>query len=70
MTFKDHVDSKSNERAEFVKTIAEITLTTDATVSRWLSGDFYPSPKRQKVIADYLGTTPEELWPTINKSEK
>ncbi len=69
MTFRDHVLSKSNERADFVKAIAELTLTTEATVSRWLSGEFSPSPKRQKVIADYLGTTPEVLWPVKQKQE-
>ena len=70
MTFRDHVLSKSNERAEFVKKIAELTLTTDATVSRWLSGEFLPSAKRQQVIADHLGTTPEVLWPTKSEDDE
>lgn len=63
MTFKDHANSLSNERAEFVKRIAEITLSTPATVSRWISGEFAPSKVRREIISKELGIPEEQLFP-------
>ena len=70
MTFKDHYNSKVNERREFIIQIAELTLATETTVTRWLSREFVPSKARQEKIAEYLGTTPEELWPLQGNTEE
>lgn len=63
MTFKDYHNKLSNERADFVKRIAEITLASPATVSRWISGEFKPSKIRREIISRELGITEEELFP-------
>ncbi len=63
MTFTDHANNLSNERVEFVKKIAEITLTSPATVSRWISGEFMPSKVRREIISRELGIPEDELFP-------
>jgi len=63
MTFKDHANSLINERAEFVKKIAELTLVSEATVSRWISGEFIPSKIRREIIAREMNIPVEELFP-------
>lgn len=65
MTFTDHANSLTNERADFVKRIAEITLATEATVSRWISGEFIPSKIRREKIAKEMNIPVEELFPQI-----
>lgn len=69
MTFKDHYESKSDERREFIVKIAKLTLATETTVTRWLSGEFTPSKARQEKIARFLKTKPSELWPTSKQAE-
>ena len=64
MTFENYGQSLKNEKADFVKEIAKLVTTSEQTVYRWLSGEFVPSKIRQEVIAKYMNTTPEELWPT------
>lgn len=63
MTFKDYAGTLSNERAEFVKKIAEITTCDQATVSRWISGEFRPSKKRREIIAKEMGISADILFP-------
>jgi len=63
MTFTDHVNSLSNERVEFIKRIAKITLASPATVSRWISGEFIPSKARREIISLELGIPEEQLFP-------
>lgn len=67
MTFQEYVQELSNERAEFVKRIAKITLSTESTVSRWISGEFIPSKARREIIAKEMGVSVDELFP-LNKS--
>lgn len=63
MTFTDHVAKLSNERADFIKRIAEITLASPATVSRWISGEFIPSKVRREIISRELNIPEEQLFP-------
>lgn len=35
---------------------------SEATVSRWVSGETFPRPRRMKVICDVLGLSPEQIF--------
>lgn len=63
MRFDQIANMLTNERTEFVKRISNITVASEATVYRWISGEFYPSMARRKLIANELGKTVEELFP-------
>lgn len=63
MRFDQIANKLTNERTEFVKRISEITVASEATVYRWMSGEFYPSMARRKLIAKELNKTIEELFP-------
>lgn len=65
MVFRDYVDSLPNVRLETINKIAELTYSSKMTVYRWLSGDIEPPMIKKKAIADYLGMSVEELFPTI-----
>ena len=67
MTFTDYFKTLSNERAELVKRIAEITTCDQTTVSRWISGEFRPSRRRREIIASELGIPSDVLFPEISK---
>lgn len=64
MVFRDYVDSLPNVRLETINKIAELTYSSKMTVYRWLSGDIEPPMIKKKAIADYLGMSVEELFPT------
>lgn len=64
MVFKDYVDSLPNVRLETIYKIAELTCTSKATVYRWLSGDVEPPMIKKKIIAEFIGKSVEELFPT------
>lgn len=64
MVFKDYVDSLPNVRLETINKIAELTYSSKVTVYRWLSGDIEPPMVKKKVIAEYIGMSVEELFPT------
>lgn len=64
MVFTDYMKSLPNQQQETIKKLAEITYSTPAAVYRWIGGYSRPSPIKQKVIAEYLGMSVEELFPT------
>lgn len=70
MTFADYGKSLKNERSDFVRELAKLTVSTEQTVYRWLSGEFVPSKIKQETIAKFMKTTTEELWPTEKSDEK
>lgn len=63
MVFRDYVKSLPNQREETITKLAEITMSSKMSVYRWLSGDVTPPPLKQKIIADYLKMSVEELFP-------
>jgi len=54
---------------KFVDDVAEITKKTPLTVRQWLYGAQVPDKLTQSVLADYFGSTPEQLFPTNNKTK-
>lgn len=68
MVFKDYVDSLPNVRLETINKIAELTYSSKVTVYRWLSGDIEPPMVKKKVIAEYIGMSVEELFPTTKNN--
>lgn len=64
MVFTDYMKSLPNQQQDTIKKLAEITFSTPAAVYRWINGQSIPSLIKQKVIADYLGKSVEELFPT------
>lgn len=64
MVFRDYVDSLPNVRLDTIKKIAELTFSSKMTVYRWLAGDIEPPMIKKKVIAEYIGKSVEELFPT------
>lgn len=64
MVFKDYVDSLPNVRLETINKIAELTYSSKMTVYRWLAGDIEPPMIKKKAIAEYIGKSVEELFPT------
>lgn len=64
MNFSDHMNSLPNLKVEEVKKIAELTSSTVMSVYRWISGSAEPPMVKKKIIANYLGISVEELWPT------
>jgi hypothetical protein len=64
MVFKDYIDSLPNVRLDTINKIAEVTCSSKVTVYRWMAGDIEPPMIKKKVIAEYLGMSVEELFPT------
>jgi lambda repressor-like predicted transcriptional regulator len=64
MNFSDHMNALPNLKVEEVKKIAELTSSTVMSVYRWISGSAEPPMVKKKIIANYLGISVEELWPT------
>lgn len=58
------MNSLPNLKVEEVKKIAELTSSTVMSVYRWISGSAEPPMVKKKIIANYLGISVEELWPT------
>ena len=65
MVFTDYMKSLPNQQQETIKKLAEITCSTPAAVYRWINP---PTPIKQKIIAEYLGMSVEELFPSKNES--
>ena len=55
MVFTDYMKSLPNQQMETI---------TPAAVYRWINGVNPPVPIKQKIIAEYLGMSVEELFPT------
>lgn len=68
MVFTDYMKSLPNQQQETIKKLAEITCSTPAAVYRWINGVNPPTPIKQKIIAEYLGMSVEELFPSKNES--
>ena len=68
MVFTDYMKSLPNQQQETIKKLAEITCSTPAAVYRWINGVYPPTPIKQKIIAEYLGMSVEELFPSKNES--
>lgn len=68
MVFKDYMKSLPNQQQETIKKLAEITYSTPAAVYRWINGENTPPLIKQLAIAEYLGMSVEELFPTKNES--
>ena len=68
MVFTDYMKSLPNQQQETIKKLAEITCSTPAAVYRWINGVNPPTPIKQKIIAEYLGLSVEELFPSKNES--
>lgn len=68
MVFTDYMKSLPNQQQETIKKLAEITCSTPAAVYRWINGVNPPAPIKQKIIAEYLGMSVEELFPSKNES--
>ena len=67
MVFTDYMKSLPNQQQETIKKLAEITCSTPAAY-RWINGVNPPTPIKQKIIAEYLGMSVEELFPSKNES--
>lgn len=68
MVFTDYMKSLPNQQQETIKKLAEITCSTPAAVYRWINGVNPPTPIKQKIIAEYLGMSVEELFSSKNES--
>ncbi len=68
MVFRDYMDSLPNVRLETINKIAELTYSSKMTVYRWLAGDIEPPMIKKKAIAEYIGKSVEELFPSRNES--
>lgn len=64
MVFTDYMKSLPNQQQETIKKLAEITVSTPAAVYRWINGQSKPAPIKQKIIAEYLSMSVEELFPS------
>lgn len=64
MVFKDYIDSLPNVRLDTINKIAEVTCSSKVTVYRWMAGDVEPPMIKKKIIAEYIGKSVEELFPT------
>ena len=64
MVFTDYMKSLPNQQMDTIKKLAEITCSTPASVYRWINGLNPPAPIKQKIIAEYLGMSVEELFPS------
>lgn len=64
MVFTDYMKNLPNQQQETIKKLAELTYSTPAAVYRWVNGTNVPPILKKKVIAEYLGKSIEELFPT------
>lgn len=64
MVFRDYIKGLPNQQFYTIKKIAELTSSSVTSVYRWMNGDAVPHPLKQKVIAEYIGKSVEELFPT------
>ena len=56
--------SLPNQQMDTIKNVAVITRSTPASAYRWINGLNPPAPIKQKIIAEYLGMSDEELIPS------
>ena len=58
------------ERSKLVARLSEATMTTPATVYKWLSGRILPPPLKRRIVADMMGVPVEKLFPNDKKTKK
>lgn len=65
MTFRGQYFSLPDETAKgkFIRGIMETCLVSKPTVYSWLASAYKPDKLRRSLIAEYLGTKPEILFP-------
>lgn len=63
MDFIAYVKGLPNYRIDEIKMIADLTMTSTATVRRWINGKIAIPPIKKKIIAEHYGKTIEELFP-------
>lgn len=68
MVFTDYMKSLPNQQMETIKKLAEITCSTPAAVYKWVNGVNPPSALKQKIIAEHLGMSVEELFPSTKNN--
>lgn len=62
--------SKPSPSEQFVTEIARITCRERTTVMQWVSGAQQPNNICASAIANYLGISADELFPTISDRKK
>ena len=63
MVFSEYIQNLPNQRQDTIEALAELTCSTKWTVLRWVNGTVTPPPVKQKMIAEYLGSSIEVLFP-------
>ena len=69
MDLATYVTNTPNKREELIKELAEITCSDVTSVYRWINGRNTPPAIKQKLIAEHLGVTVEELFPSPGTKE-
>ena len=54
----------TNQQQETIKQLQDITLSKPAAIYHWINGQSKHDPIKQKIIAEYLGKSVEELFPS------
>lgn len=67
MVFNEYVNSLPNVKLETINKLAEITSSSTMTVYRWINGSAKPPMVKKKIIAEFLKSEVEELWPEEEK---
>lgn len=68
MTLQGYYASLVNQRTKFIQDLVDITGFTYRTIQRYLSGEITPEKPTRKIIADFLETEEEILWPKIKQA--
>lgn len=64
MKFTKYVASLPNPKKDLLEEIQKKTGAKQATIYNWMNGDREPrSMKHKEIIAEIVGSTPDELWP-------
>ena len=74
MTFTEHYNERCGDKGErpldWLHDIAGLTGMTVSAVYQWGMGFRVPNKSAQIIIASYIGSTVEELFPTSKNNEQ
>lgn len=74
MTFTEHYNERCGDKGErpldWLQDIANATGMTLEAVYQWGKGFRVPNASAQRIIAEHLGTTVAELFPTSKNNEQ
>lgn len=70
MTFIEIYNKHRDAGAAFVTAIAQVTCKSEITVRQWLYGTQKPDKLTKSVIADYLGSDIDTLFPETTNPQK